>query len=105
LILPIMHVNEVIDACCVCHVFTCLSSVGIVHTCHTFTCLGYSQFFILKVCRLQVGFRSTFTGSILAHSSIYVSPLSGLLIRISNLDTCSLVDLRAAFERAFDSHW
>jgi hypothetical protein len=70
---------------------------------HVYSVLsGYSQFFVLKVCRLQVGFRSAFTGSILAHSSICAPPLSGLSIHVGDLNACSLISLCAAFERAFD---
>jgi hypothetical protein len=85
-----MRVNEVTDVCFIRHIFTCF---------------GYSQFFILKVRRHQVGFCSAFAGSILAHSLIYVSPLCRLLIRVSDPDTCSVVILHIAFERAFDSRW
>jgi hypothetical protein len=102
LILPIVHVNEVIDVCCMCHIFACLSSVGIVNMCDTFACLGYSRLFVLKVCRLQVGFHSMFMGSILAHSSTCALPSSGLLICVGDFNSLSLVSLCAAFERAFD---
>jgi hypothetical protein len=90
LILLIMRVNEVIDACCMCRIFACLLSVGIVNVHDTFACLGCSRFFILRVCRLQVGFHSMFTGLILAHSSIYMPPLSGLLM-CQNLVLASLL--------------
>jgi hypothetical protein len=95
-------VNEVTDACCMCHIFACLSSVGIVSMCHTFACLGYSRCFILKVLQPSISFRSAFVGSILAHSSICELPLSGLSICISDLDNFSLINLCTTFKRACD---
>jgi hypothetical protein len=102
LILQIMHVNEVTDVCCMCKIFACLSSVGIVNVRDTFTCLGYSQFLILRVRHLQVSFHSVFTGSILAHSLICALPSSRLSIRTSNVNAHLLIFLRTTFKRAFN---
>jgi hypothetical protein len=101
--------NEVTDVCCMHHIFACL---------------GYSRFFILKVCRHHVGFplhsqawyllihRSVcrlwggfwFTLAILTlpHLLIYMPPSSGLSIHIGDLNACSLVSLYSTFERAFN---
>jgi hypothetical protein len=93
LILLIMRMNEVTDVCCMCHIFACLLSV-----------MWLLLIFVLKV-RRRVGFHSTFTVSILAHSSICAPPSSGLSIHVGDLNACLLISLCAVFKRAFSSRW
>jgi hypothetical protein len=106
LILLIMHVNEVTDVCCMCHIFACLSSVGIVNMCHTFTYL-LSVMWLLSIfhtrgvlpsSRLSLCVRGPNTCSFIDLCANFERSS----IHVGDLNSCLFIPLCAAFERAFD---
>jgi hypothetical protein len=52
--------------------------------------------------RLQIGFRSTFVGSVLAFLLMCGLPSSRILICVGDLNACSLISMCVAFEQDID---